>query len=126
MEYKREAKKNGDKEYRVYANYGACTKCERKSECTSYKYREMWRLKCQDLLDSVDERTLENKELYRKRQEIVEHVFGTVKSVWGYRQYLCRTKPKVTAETALAYLAYNMRRVVNIFKESGLIPVLGR
>ena len=82
-------------------------------------------LSCQDIVDIVDERTRTNKELYCKRKEIVEHVFGTVKSVWGYKQYLCRGKPKVTAETALAYLAYNMRRTVNIFKESKLIPVFG-
>jgi hypothetical protein len=75
------------------------------------------------VLDVVDERTRRNKELYRKRQEIVEHVFGTVKSVWGYKQYLCRRIPKVTAETALAYMAYNMRRAYNIFRESQLIPV---
>ena len=66
----------------------------------------------------MDERTRNNKELYRRRSEIVEHVFGTVKAVWGYRQYLCRGKEKVTAETALAYLAYNMRRAINIFAES--------
>jgi IS5 family transposase len=63
----------------------------------------------------VDERTRNNRALYRKRQEIVEHPFGTVKAVWGYKQFLCRGKLKVTAETALAYLAYNLRRAVNIF-----------
>ena len=42
---------------------------------------------------------------------------------FGAKQFLCRGKPKVTAETALAYLAYNMRRMDNIFKESKLIPV---
>jgi len=126
MGYKRSQKKNGDKEHRVYANYGACAKCPRKDACTKYKYREMWRLGCQDIMDMVDKRTASDKGLYRKRQEIVEHVFGTVKAGWGYKQYLCRGIPKVTAETALAYLAYNMRRVANIFKESKLIPVFGR
>jgi hypothetical protein len=125
MKLMRVGKKNGGKEYRIYANYEACGKCPEKSECTKYAYREMWRLPCQDTVDEVDERTRKNKELYRERGEIIEHVFGTVKSVWGYRQYLCRTVPKVTAETALAYLAYNMRRVVNIFKKSKLIPVFG-
>ena len=125
LQYKRNGKKNRGKEYRVYANYAACRKCPRKNECTKYTHREMWRLSCQDIVDIVDERTRTNKELYCKRKEIVEHVFGTVKSVWGYKQYLCRGKPKVTAETALAYLAYNMRRTVNIFKESKLIPVFG-
>jgi hypothetical protein len=47
----------------------------------------------------------------------VEHPFGTIKAGWGYKQFLCRTKPKITAEVALAYLSYNMRRVINIFLE---------
>ena len=58
--------------------------------------------------------------LYRKRQEIVEHVFGTIKAVWGYKQFLCRTLAKVAAETALTCLAYNMRRAFNIYKGDGL------
>jgi hypothetical protein len=123
--YKGTTKKNGGKNYRRYVNYEACRNCARKAECTKCGYREIWRLPAQDVLDVVDERTRNNKELYRKRQEIVEHVFGTVKAVWGYKQFLCRTKPKVTAETALAYLAYNMRRVVNIFKEAGVQPAFG-
>jgi transposase len=112
------------REYRVYANYSACGKCPQKPVCTTSKHREVLRQTCQDVVDIVDERTRANKALYRKRQEIVEHVFGTVKAVWGYRQFLCCTKSKVTAETALSYLAYNMRRVVNIFKENGLKPAL--
>jgi transposase/IS5 family transposase len=123
MRHRRTGKKKGAKEYKVYVNYEACRKCLRKSECTKYKYREVRRMVCQDIVDKVDERTRKHKGLYRQRQEIIEHVFGTVKAVWGYRQYLCRGKAKVTAETALAYLAYNMRRTVNIFKESKLIPV---
>jgi hypothetical protein len=123
MTHTRNQKKNRGTEYRVYANYGACRNCEKKLLCTKYKYREVWRLPCQEVLDLVDERTRNNKELYRRRKEIVEHPYGTIKSVWGYKQFLCRTKPKVTAETALTLLAYNMRRTVNIFKESKLIPV---
>ena len=123
LPYKRITKKNGGKEYRVYANYGACNKCQRKPECTKYTHRVIWRLPHQEILEIVDKRTQDNKELYRKRQEIIEHVFGTVKSIWGYRQYLCRGTTKVTAETALAYLAYNMRRTANIFTEAKVIPV---
>ena len=83
FEYRRNLKKQNGKEYRVYANYPACCKCGQKGECTDYKYREILRLHCQDVIDIVDGRTRTNKELYRKRQEIVEHVFGTVKAVWG-------------------------------------------
>jgi transposase len=118
LKYMREKKHVSGREYRVYSNYSACRACEKKSECTTYKFREVLRLKCQDMLDVVDERTRREKALYRKRREIVEHCFGTVKAVWGYRQFLCRGKPKVAAEMALAYTAYNFRRVYNIFIKS--------
>jgi hypothetical protein len=117
-----EQKHSGGKVYRIYANYAACGACPRKGGCTEGNYRQILRPPYQDALDVVDERTKKQKALYRKRQEIVEHPFGTIKAVWGYKQFLCRTKPKVTAEVSLAYLAYNMRRVINIFTEKNENP----
>jgi hypothetical protein len=108
------------REYRAYRNTLACGKCPKKPECTKYRYREVLRLTSQDVLDRLDERTRNNKALYRKRQEIVEHPFGTIKAIWGFRQFLCRTKPNVTAETSLACLAYNFRRAINIFAKNGV------
>jgi hypothetical protein len=122
MRYMRDQKHSDGKVYRVYANYAACGECPRKLQCTQSNHRQIFRALYQDTLDAVDERTRNNKALYRKRQEIVEHPFGTIKAVWGYKQFLCRTRAKVVAETALAYLAYNMRRVVNIFIEKGDNP----
>ena len=115
------------KEYRIYANYAACRICPRRAECTRAKHRQIYRPLYQDTLDIVDERTRRNKGLYRRRQEIVEHPFGTIKGVWGFKQFLCRGKKMVTAETALAYLAYNLRRVYNIFQgDTGeLIAAMG-
>jgi transposase len=119
FKFMRSQKHSDGKEYRVYANYNACANCPVRSKCTKSKRRQILRSPHQDTMDEVDARTRANWELYRKRQEIVEHPFGTIKAVWGYRQFLCRTKPKVTAEMALACLAYNFRRVINIFKENG-------
>ena len=118
LKYMRDKKPVSGRDHRVYSNATECEKCQKRSDCTSSKFREYSRLTCQDILDVVDERTRKNKTLYRKRQEIVEHCFGTVKAVWGYRQFLCRTKPKVTAEMSLAYMAYNLRRIFNIFTEN--------
>jgi len=127
LKFMRTRTHSNGKEYRIYANYSACGKCPQKSVCTKAKHREIFRLPYHDVLDTVDERTRSNKELYRKRQEIVEHPFGTIKAVWGYKQFLCRTKPKVTAETAMACLAYNLRRVISIFTENDkcLITAMG-
>lgn len=121
LRFMRKAKHSDGKEYNVYANYAACRQCPQREHCTTGEYRQILRLLYQDELDIVDERTRSNKELYRKRQEIVEHPFGTVKAIWGFRQFLCRTKPKVTAEMALTYLAYNLRRVTNILEENGTL-----
>jgi hypothetical protein len=119
LRFMRTQNNSDGKEYRVYTNYPACVQCLRRSECTHSKYRKILRLPYQDAMDVVDERTRNNKELYRKRSEIVEHPFGTIKAIWGYKQLLCRGKQVVNAETALAYLAYNLRRAVSIFKENG-------
>jgi hypothetical protein len=124
MRYMRNQKHSGGKTYRVYANYAACGKCPQKDKCAKGEYRQILRPPHQDALDVVDGRTRQNKGLYRKRQEIVEHVFGTVKAVWGYKQFLCRTKPKVCAEVSLSYLAYNMRRFINIFTEKKENPAV--
>ena len=55
-----------------------------------------------------------NKELYRKRQEINEHIFGTIKRQWGYNHTNLKGLKKVNGEMALIMTVYNMKRVVNI------------
>ena len=122
MYYKCNKQHSDGREYRIYANYTACGQCPKKSVCMKSQYRHIYRLLYQDTLDIVDERTRKNKSLYQKRQTIVEHPFGTIKAVWGYKQFLCRTKPKIAAETALACLAYNLRRFITISRENGMNP----
>lgn len=125
LSYKSTREHVSGREYLVYSSATTCKNCAKKSVCTKADHREVLRLTCQDTLDVVDERTKSNKGLYRKRQEIVEHCFGTVKAVWGYRQFLCRKKVKVSGEMALTYIAYNMRRIFNIFAESGRKMAVG-
>lgn len=45
---------------------------------------------------------------------IVEHPFGTIKRSWRAYYFLTKGKLSVTAEVALTFLAYNMKRVINI------------
>ena len=51
---------------------------------------------------------------YKLRQMIVEHPFGTIKRSWGAYYLLTRRKVSVSAEMALSFLAYNLKRVMNI------------
>ena len=55
--------------------------------------------------------TKAGKTLYKQRQQTVEPVFGIIKSVMGFRQFLLRGKEKVSLEWSLVRLAYNMRRL---------------
>jgi len=45
----------------------------------------------------------QNKELYKRRQEIVEHPFGTIKRQWGFDYTLMKGKKKVDGEVGLIF-----------------------
>jgi hypothetical protein len=105
-----------------YYNSTACKTCPTREKCTKSK-GAVRRISCspyEDTLDTVVARmkTTQGYETFRERKKIVEHPFGTTKAVWGYKQFLCRGKEKTTGEAALVFLAYNLRRVFNIFKEN--------
>ncbi len=51
------------------------------------------------------------KQLYKLRQQTVEPVFGIIKSVLGFRQFLLRGTAKVATEWTLVCLAYNLKRL---------------
>ncbi len=107
---------------REYHNSKACYDCPMHDKCTKGKRaRAIFRNPNQDALDAVDARmcTDAGKSLYKKRKEIVEHPFGTTKRSWGFSNFLCRKLDKTTGEQSLVFFAYNFRRVINIFKESG-------
>ena len=98
-----------------YRNYEACSKCPNKDLCTTAKRgRVINRSQHQDFLDEVDARTTQNMDKYLKRQMIVEHPFGTVKRTMNAGYFLTRGLKSVTAEADLTFLAYNMKRVINI------------
>ena len=98
-----------------YNNYEACKDCKYKTRCTtSKKGRSITRHVDQDFLDTINIQTEQNNERYRLRQAVVEHPFGTIKRGWGAYYFLTKRKVSVTAETALVFLAYNFKRVMNI------------
>jgi hypothetical protein len=60
-----------------YRNYGACSRCACKEQCTkSVRGRTIFRHVDQDFLDGINLQTALNMEKYRQRQMIVEHPFG--------------------------------------------------
>lgn len=99
----------------VYTNSKACRNCPNREKCTSNKKgRKISRNNNEEILQENVKRQLENMELYKTRQMVVEHVFGTVKRALGYTHLLLRGNEKVKGESFMHFLIYNMKRVFNI------------
>jgi hypothetical protein len=56
-------------------------------------------------------RTPEGKKLYALRKHTPESVFGIVKSVLGFRQFLLRGLDNVSGEWTLVTMAWNVKRM---------------
>ena len=56
-------------------------------------------------------RTAEGRAKYKLRQQTVEPVFGIIKSVLGFRQFLLRGLQQVELDWQLVCLAYNLKRL---------------
>lgn len=55
--------------------------------------------------------TREGKHIYAKRKSTVETVFGIIKQVLGFRQFLLRGKQAVEAEWSLVCTGWNLKRM---------------
>jgi transposase len=59
--------------------------------------------------------TEKNKHLYKQRQAIVEHPYGTIKRQWGFSYILTKQgKERASADVGFMFIAYNLRRIMNI------------
>ena len=58
--------------------------------------------------------TAAGKALYRLRQQTVEPVFGIIKEVMGFRQFLLRGRAKVELEWTLVCVSYNLKRMFRL------------
>ncbi|MDQ3510974.1 MAG: IS1182 family transposase [Pseudomonadota bacterium] len=63
-------------------------------------------------------KTTQGRMLYALRKQTVEPVFGIVKSVMGFRQFLLRGMAKVTGEWRLVCLAWNLKRMAVLRQKS--------
>jgi len=93
----------------------ACKVCVAKQFCTVRPDgREIERGEFAEALELNNKNYKEQYQLYRKRQEINEHIFGTIKRVWGYYYTNLKGLKKVNGEWALIMTVYNIKRTVNI------------
>ena len=59
-------------------------------------------------------KTPEGRKLYSLRKQIPEPVFGIIKSVLGFRQFLLRGLDKVGGEWSLVTMAWNIKRMFTL------------
>jgi transposase len=103
-----------------------CKECPVKNLCTARTSsgREIDRSEFAEAVTANNMRYKENAALYRKRQEINEHIFGTIKRQWGYNHTNLNGLEKVGGEHALILLVYNIKRSMNILGVPDLIEKL--
>jgi len=147
-------KKNKDrpdkKQTSVYYNRKVCASCRNKCSCNKYRVvtfkegeikkktdfyerclngQKVWKIRRNYSKTIVKEqkvilRFYPDYEKLKLRKQTVEHPYGTVKR-WNDGSYtLLKGKLKVSADIALMFLAYNMKRVINILGIRKLIELM--
>lgn len=102
-----------------------CLTCPVMHLCTVLKRgRVIERSQYAEALDANNKRVKEHKDKYLRRQQIVEHPFGTIKRWWGYSYTLLKGLKKVGADLGLVYLCYNLKRVMNILSVKTMMKKL--
>lgn len=93
----------------------ACNNCEVRHLCTrNPNGRVIERSVHAEAVERNNRQVRENSSVYTLRQQIIEHIFGTIKRQWGYDHILLKGLRKNEGEFGLIYLIYNFRRVINI------------
>ena len=103
-----------------------CKNCRNRSLCTGSKTngRYIDRSEYADTIEANAQRVKNDPEYYRLRQQITEHMFGTMKRQQGFTYTLVRTRKKVMGEVGLMFTGYNLCRCISVMGAQKLIRLL--
>ncbi len=111
-------KKTRERDSHLFKKYRTpdCKTCPVKQRCTGRKDggREIERSEYADAVEANLKNLQENTALYKRRQMIIEHIFGTLKRKWGFGFTDLRGLKKVNGEFALIMTVYNFKRTINL------------
>ena len=108
-----------------YQNFEACSNCSVRDKCSNGKKgRTIQDRPFQRIADEVDRRTEQCADMYKIRKQTVEHPWGTIKRAMGFSYFLTRRTENVRTESLLHFLAYNMKRAINIIGTKQLTGIL--
>ena len=66
-----------------------------------------------------------NPQIYKQRQSIVEHPYGTIKRQWGFCYVITkRGMKRASSDVGFMFIAYNLRRLMNIIDKTLLTKFL--
>ena len=112
--------------YREYKSNGCvCAKCPYLSQCTASKNhvkvvtRHVW----EDYMETCEDirYTIGMKELYGKRKETIERIFGTVKENHCFRYTQMYGKARMEMKAALTFACVNLKKLATCMKKWDMV-----
>jgi transposase len=112
--------KNGYSYAAKHYKTNACQGCPARTSCTiSIKGRLIVRTEFAEYVEQNKLNIEADPATYKKRQSIVEHPYGTIKRQWGYYYVITKKGIKrASADVGLMFIAYNLRRLMNIIDKN--------
>ncbi len=100
----------------------ACVGCTMLHHCTQSKEgRIISRSEYAGYIEQNKVNIIAGKNIYKKRQAIVEHPYGTLKRQWGFNYIITKkTMNRAGSDVGLMFTAYNLRRIFNIVDKNAL------
>ena len=100
----------------------SCKACPVRSQCTRSKNGRLLSRSTFTEYYEINRKAYHEKEhLYKRRQAIVEHPFGTMKRQWGFSYILAKKViSRASADVGFMFIAYNFRRIGNILTRDRL------
>ena len=117
--YWHHAKNNtGELSYR-FRNYTTphCKTCPVRPRCTksAANGKQVRRSEFATSVENNKKRVQNSEKLYKRRQAIVEHPFGTIKRQWGFNYIITKKyMTRAEADCGLLLTAYNLTRIINL------------
>jgi Transposase DDE domain len=111
-----------------YRNLTACPGCSLKPQCapvspsTRDNIKQIKRWVHEGVPGTMQARLDHMGKAMTIRRQTVEHTFGTLKAWMGATRFLTKTLKNVRTGMSLQVLAYNMKRMINMF---GVKPLFG-
>lgn len=110
--------------YKIYS-CKSCINCSYLEKCTkSINGRSIKRNINEYKIFEINNEYKKDSKFYKLRKQLVEHPFGTIKRSLGLTHVYIKGLERVSSWTSSVFLAYNLKRVINIMGTQKLMEIL--